>query len=592
MHILLKYKKYFFVIIILGFVVYFPIFFNGFVWDDYPGVLENIQVHQINIPLLFGPSFINSGSFYRPLTAVYFSLVYAISGNHAFLYHLIQLVLHIIITILLFIFFVSFFSDGIAFFLSLIFLIHPIDVESVAYIGSTLSQLFFLPGLLALLLATRKELGRRTLLWIFVLLITATFTKETGFLFLLLILLYRYLFNLGNLKKILIFGICIFALYMVLRFYLGGAVLHQVPYIPIDALSLPQRILNIPAIIAYYINTVVFPLTLTIWQTWVVTKLTFHSFIFPLIICVLFLIGVISVFYILLKEQKSYLQKTQKKLHKTGLQEIKRISVQAYLFFIFWFVIGMGVIMQIVPLEMTVADRWFYFQFAGLLGIIGIVLQLYYPKLKKHQKIYIVAAICIITVLSIRSFIRTFDWKNQLIIYTDAKHANDNYILDNVYSIELFKAGKVNEAIMFDEKSIATFADITNVGTLGDFYRESNQCDMAIPIYQKALSYPREPLTKVTSGLLNHDTIQLYAVFSNLSKCYIQSGQAQEAINLLNSQSLKDFPGDANLRVILAIAYFSEGNHQMAVQTITKAYSLDKSASIKSVYNNIINNGK
>lgn len=175
-------------------------------------------------------------------------------GSNAFLYHLIQLLLHIISSSILFIFFSLFFTDGIAFFLALIFLVHPINVESVAYIGASQSELYFLPGITALLLAQKNDITRNRLVLITALLLLATLTKETGFLFVLLVLASRYLFKRGNLNKFLFTSGAVILVYGVMRVLLGGVTTSQNPIIPIATLSLPLRLVNIPAIIFYYIK--------------------------------------------------------------------------------------------------------------------------------------------------------------------------------------------------------------------------------------------------------------------------------------------------------------------------------------------------
>jgi hypothetical protein len=43
-------------IIIIGFIIYGNALFNGFVWDDYPFILNNTDIHSFNISTLIGPS--------------------------------------------------------------------------------------------------------------------------------------------------------------------------------------------------------------------------------------------------------------------------------------------------------------------------------------------------------------------------------------------------------------------------------------------------------------------------------------------------------------------------------------------------------
>src|SRR5476651_621777 len=115
MKTLLKYEKYLYRILLVGAVIYFPIFFNGFVWDDIDYIINNPQVHQLNIPVLLGPGVFNSGPFYRPIPAIYFAVVYSLFTQQPFFYHFLQLALHLVDTFLLLSFLGLFFSEGIAY---------------------------------------------------------------------------------------------------------------------------------------------------------------------------------------------------------------------------------------------------------------------------------------------------------------------------------------------------------------------------------------------------------------------------------------------------------------------------------------------
>lgn len=460
MKTLVKYEKFLYLILLIGTIIYFPIFFNGFVWDDLVFIINNPQVHQLNISSLFGSSLFNSGPFYRPIPAVYFAILYSLAGSHAFLYHFVQLALHLADSILLFLFFCAFFSDGLAFFLALIFLVHPINVESVAYIASTTSELYFLPGIIALLLASKQLVSHKRFLWINGLLLLATFAKETGFLFFFLILAYRYLFKLGELKKFLLSGGAIVAIYAFFRIVIGKVNNNPINTIPIVNLPLTGRIANIPAIITYYLKIFIFPLNLAIWQQWTVTNLNFQNFYGQLIICLLLLAGLI----ILIRYVKNKMNepiavlKTQKKHQKQNSNILITNSVlKQLIFFSFWYGIGMVLILQIVPLDMTVSDSWFYFPLVGLLGILGVVLQITSPAIKKHHKVFLYTAIVIISLFSIRTFIRTLNYKNNLILYAHDLYSpddNNNVILLDNYVKALTDAGKIDEAIPYAEKAV------------------------------------------------------------------------------------------------------------------------------------------
>ncbi|MGH7202910.1 MAG: glycosyltransferase family 39 protein [Candidatus Levyibacteriota bacterium] len=211
-------KKILWFIVIIGLIVFGNSLFNGFVWDDNTYIITNPEIHTFNIFQLFGLSMFNSGGYYRPIPAVYFSLLWNIFGNAAFFYHLSQILLHITNACLLFYFLKRFFDKKLTFFLTLIFLIHPVQVESVAYIGATQSELLFLTGLGALLLSSRKIVHWKSLLLMSLLLLLSFLTKETGFLFLFIILLYHILFNPSRFRLTLLYSLGSVAAYVFIRF--------------------------------------------------------------------------------------------------------------------------------------------------------------------------------------------------------------------------------------------------------------------------------------------------------------------------------------------------------------------------------------
>jgi 4-amino-4-deoxy-L-arabinose transferase-like glycosyltransferase len=128
-----------------------PMLKNSFTnWDDDYYVVSN--------PLLRGPDW--SGIFsqpvvsnYHPLTVITLAGNYAISGTEPWSYLLFNLLLHLINTVLVF-YFIYAISDKkvlVGFLTALIFGIHPMLVESVAWVSESKDLLFTLFFLLSLM---------------------------------------------------------------------------------------------------------------------------------------------------------------------------------------------------------------------------------------------------------------------------------------------------------------------------------------------------------------------------------------------------------------------------------------------------------
>ncbi len=138
-------------ILILTFIIYIPALNAGFVnWDDPDYVGENNYLIR-NLSKL--PDFFTTpvqGN-YHPLTMLSLALNYAISGDNAWSYHLFNLVFHLINCVLVYRFILLLTKNNslVAFITSLLFAIHPLHVESVAWVSErkdVLYTLFFIAG--------------------------------------------------------------------------------------------------------------------------------------------------------------------------------------------------------------------------------------------------------------------------------------------------------------------------------------------------------------------------------------------------------------------------------------------------------------
>ncbi len=149
-------STWFFVILIVSvFFSYTPVFEADFVnWDDEDYVLNNPDIQSFSNlkELLTEPVQGN----YHPVTMLSLALNFSLTGKKASSYHILNLLLHIINTILVFIFIRKLVIGKIwmAFIVALLFGIHPLHVESVAWVSERkdlLYSLFFICGMIVYL---------------------------------------------------------------------------------------------------------------------------------------------------------------------------------------------------------------------------------------------------------------------------------------------------------------------------------------------------------------------------------------------------------------------------------------------------------
>ncbi len=529
----------------IGISIYASSLLNAFVWDDNENILNNSLLRSLsNIPYFFTGSTFNSGgmgtlvgSYYKPLVTTIFSLIYAISGNNTFLYHLTQLVVHMACAICVYVLFSYFLNKYLSLFLSLVFLAHPQNVEATAYISALEDPLFLLFGFIALLIAKNSSVTLKSGTALTLFLLLSVLSKESGFIMMTATLIYIFLFDKTKIKRFLLCAGLVVAFYAFLRFIVAGLYFPTHPVFAMTRIDLFERLKTLPAIITFYLSSFFDPKEFTIAHEWVITNLTVLSFWIPMAFSLLFFI-LVGLFGLILARQ-------DKKM------------VRPFLFFSTLFILSFATHWQVFPIDLTVADRWFYLPMIGLLGMIGIWLQSI--KLRVKHMAQITIAILIIGALGSRTFIRTHDWKDEKTLYShDIQINKDSFVLEANYGLILIKDGKINEGIKHVKKSI----DLApyrweNWTTLGSAYMISKDFKNAKKYYEVAMKIAPYYVAYENYGqiLLFHDSSQKTEAFTK--------------------RALTIFPKNAGLWLTYAVAEYKLGNHENALKAAQISYRLE-----------------
>ncbi len=242
----LKYKRKNLVIFFFLAAVIFGIYHNSlhapFVLDDMSKIVSNPDIRHIeNIPsrLMYSYSEYKTDARndpFRPITYLTYTINYHYGKLNPFVYRIFDVVIHVLNTFLIFVFVKKIFSKtdipnkhAIAFISSVLFAVHPVNVNTVPYIFGRSGQLmafFYLLGALVFIKSTEKFSFYPLVLLLYIL---SIFSKPDGITFPAVILSFDFFFmsdlklkNVWNRKKHHIPLWCVAVIYILFRyFYLG-----------------------------------------------------------------------------------------------------------------------------------------------------------------------------------------------------------------------------------------------------------------------------------------------------------------------------------------------------------------------------------
>jgi hypothetical protein len=497
-------------ICIIGLIVFCNSLFNPFILDDFPQIVSNPDIKQISsIPSSFTHSMVYPGSFsllhmyYKPLLFTTYAFLYAPFGGNPFPFHLVQICLHLANAVLVFLLFSRFFKRGIAFFLGLIFLVHPLNSETVVYIANMQDTLFVFWGLSALLMVLSKP-KKMKWLGIGTLFLLSLLSKETGVVFILMAVIWSWIIKKINRKSLAITLVVVLMVYGLLRYIASFDSDSIMSLSLIQRESLWTRMLSVPKIIFYYLSQFFLPLHLATGQEWFVRQLTLQDFWLPVIVDVFAFLCMLGGFFVVRHswagrrrpparqgwEQTRNLFASHFEPLDSGIRrnDKKRIgNDKLYLFFALWFCLGLGIHLQIAPLDLTVADRWFYFPMIGLLGMLGVLFNEFLHK-KIRPTALAVGFLCI-GILVVLTIIRNSQWQTPMKLYShDVIYAGESPVLYSYYGALLIDNGEYDKAKLYLERSISLDPQIgSNLINLAVWYEHKKDFASAKALYWKQI---------------------------------------------------------------------------------------------------------
>ena len=522
-------------------------------WDDNMLVPDNPDIkilNFINLKKIFTSYYIGM---YQPFTTLSYALVYHFFKTNPAPYHLLSLVFHLFNVALVF-YLIMKMTDRkeLAVIVALFFGIHPMHVESVAWIAEfkdILYGFFFIASLICYVQFAKKKSNLMYACSI-LLFIGSLFSKSAAVTLPVLLVLYDYYFSrkLTD-KKVILEKIPFFILSLVFGIISLQTQSEEKAIVDITPLfSILDRFFLVCYSTSFYIVKLFIPIKLSTLHYYPIE----NSKVFP---------------------PEYYLAPVFLILIILGILFSKKYR-QLLIFGSMFYLITISLVLQVIPVgQAIVAERYTYIPYIGLLFIIGkLYCDVIDGKMKNSLKIkpYFTAALVIyILAFSYATYERNKVWKDTVVLFTDVINKNPKIFYSyTVRGGALILDKKYKEGIDDYQYSIKLqpnyYDPYFNIGKALYYMGDLNQ---AITYYNKAIG-------------LKPDFAQAY---SNRGAAYFNLGNVQATITDCNKA--------ISLKPTYADAYVNRGNakgmlkdYNGSIEDFNKGIELDPT--LKEAYMN------
>jgi protein O-mannosyl-transferase len=570
-----KYYSALTIILILSFIIYLPVLQNSFVWDDDFYIKNNPLIYSINLNEFFTQYVMGN---YHPVTMLTLAIEYQFFGLNATGYHAVNLLLHLLNVLLVF-YTVFLLSNkiGVALVASLLFGIHPMHVESIAWaveLKDLLYTFFFLLSYffyLKYLIDPQKKNYTLSLLLFLVSLLSKAMAASLPIVLILTDYFKGRKIN-GKifLEKIPFFLLSItFGIVAILAQQSSGAT-------DIIDFAFPQRILFACYGFISYLVKLIFPLQLSAFYPYPVNggeNIPIYLYVY----LILFISLVVSVIY--------------------SLRFTKKIF-----FCLAFFTATVFLVLQLLPVGKTImADRYSYISSIGIFYLAGEGFHLLWSKKLKSTAIILLSIF--IVFFSVKTYARCGVWENDLTLWTDVishyKSIEEAYYNRGNYLIE---KNKYDEAIRDFNKAIEVKPDYAEAyNNRGNLFSNANSNDAAMNDFNQAIelspAYVDAYINRGNLFMKENRNDEAIRDFNKAIELKPDDAQAYNNRGYLyqtekrNDLAIDDYNKAITLRPDFAEAYYNKGNllfeekaYEEAISVFTKAIAL-KADYAKAYYN-------
>jgi tetratricopeptide (TPR) repeat protein len=531
------------IIAVLTLIAYIPALKAGLTnWDDPKYIDENPLIMNFSLESLktvFSRVFMGH---YHPLTMISLSIDHFIFSNSPAGYHFTNLMLHIVNSILVFVIFSKLFPDKrLAIISGLLFALHPMHVESVAWISERKDVLFTMFFLFSTYIYLHYS-DNKSIKWYllsFLMFLLACLSKSAAITLPACLLLIDYLKG-KSLKdpKIYIDKIP----YLLISVVFGILSIYANKPLDADIESViyrwSDRILYSAYGLVLYLLKLLFPLSLNAWYPYP-TGQYFYYFSSVAILVIAFII------YMFLKRYK---------------------NDRIVFFSIFFYAINILLVLQVFPARTTViAERYSYIPSIAFFLLLAYFYIRYYEKNKNKRTTVTAILVVYIVSMMILTFNRSQVWKDSLTLWENVLKKNSEIpVALNNYGLAKSELGLYSEAIKSYDKLLSIKPDYPDGHINRGFAREQlGDTTGALQDYSRAIEL---------------DPANILA-YSNRAMLWSDLGDSVDAFKDIN-YALKLQPNESMLLRNLGLIYIAFGKPAQSLIYLDAAISINRNYSL------------
>ncbi len=541
-------------ILALTFICFLPVLKNELiVWDDQGYTTNNPYIREISLPALFRSFYMGC---YHPLTMLSYSLEYKFFGINATVFHLDNLLLHLLNTALVFIF--TFLlvkrqrqdraSDEARFRLmivptvtALLFAIHPMHVESVAWASErkdVLYVFFLLLSLIAYVFYLRGNCPVKYLLVAFLCYVLSLFSKGQAIVLPLLFLAIDYYLARKIDKRLILEKVPFFILSIVFGVV---AIRAQQSVSAVNTTYLENGALIFTSaygLVLYLIKAVV-PIDLSGIHPYTGNQNTW-MYVAPFVI--------VALAYLVYRSTKKN---------------------RFVLFGAMFFLCSIVTVLKFIPLgDAIFSERYSYLPYIGLFFIFGNYLAVLLARYGQYKTMLYTGFTVVTLILVIATYQRCLVWRDNVSFWTDVAEKYPDYWRGNTsLGDDCLKKKQYAGAVGYYTKAIESDKDCPYDAYLsrGNIYLENlKRNDLAIADLRKVIELPGKHIA----------ASEEVGAEQNLGLAYFRSGQYDSAIKIYERVAKTD-PGNGKTFQLLGLAYLGKKEYPLALDNYTTAINLN-----------------